>query len=210
MDGGKKLQKQLHFPTGIDHGKKTGVWAAIDALTTDESPILKVSFYPALLTHGKNSRHQLDNLLRAYRFFKECRNCMMHNGNLADPKAYDAYQDFAQIATKVDLELKEVPQHSPVLLGQPVKISLRGVVGLCDIIMRIVATLDAELARSKQAEREFLRRWSSRFGRRYSLKTADLNLRGRQIEQLVQKLGFPRPKETGELARFLIDNKLVG
>jgi hypothetical protein len=203
-------EKQLQMPTVVIQGKKTGAWAAVDTLTASESSMLKAIFYSSLLGHGKNSRQYLDNLLKVYRFFKECRNCMMHNGNLADQKAYDAYQGFAAVATKSALGLKEVPQHSALTLGQPVKIHLRGVVGFCDIVMRLVATLDAELARSKSAEREFQRRWATRYGRRYSLKTVDLGRRKKQIERLVTKLGFPRPAATENIAEFLRDSRLVG
>jgi len=205
------LEKHLQKPTRTEQGKREGVWYAVDVLTAEESSLLCRSFYPSLLMHGKNSRQHLDELLILYRFFKECRNCMMHNGKLADQKVCRAYDEFAAVATVEKLGLKEVPMHAEVSLGQPIKIFLRGVVGLCDVIMRIVATLDAEFARSEQAELELCHRWVAKYGgRRNTLKTNDLDRRRRQIERLVTKLGFPTPAEAEEIAGFLRTKQLIG
>jgi hypothetical protein len=51
--------------------------------------------------------------------------------------------------------LTELPQHTPPVLGQPQKLSLRGVIGFGGVF-HIVATVDAELSQTKAAEREFV------------------------------------------------------
>lgn len=206
-----QLEKHLQNPTRVKQGKREGVWHAVEVLTATESSLICRSFYPSLLTHGKNSRQHLDELLTLYRFFKECRNCLMHNGGLADQKACIAYNEFAAVATVGRLGLKEVPLHAQLSPGQSITIFLRGVVGLCDVIMRIVATLDAEFARSEQAELEIYRRWIAKYGgRKNTLKTTDLDRRKRQTEKLMTKLGFPAPKEAEEIAGFLRVKQLIG
>jgi hypothetical protein len=202
----KDIKANLQFPTS----ENEGVWNAIKDITTPESDLMKIGFYPILLKNKRNYKSNLDNLMICYRYFKECRNSFAHAGSIADDKVLDAYSNFNVIATKVNLGVSEVPEYFPVVAGQPVHISLRGVVGLCDIILKIIVTLDAEFSRSKYTEIVFKKYWNEINGRKYTLKTSDKNKRERQIEKLINKLGLPTPESIDGFEFFLRDNGMVG
>jgi hypothetical protein len=201
--------KDLQFPTQMHRGVPSGVQAAIDRLTNPESSVLRPAFYDALRSSPKNALSNLENLLRCYRFFKESRNCLAHNGSIASPKAVEAYDAFAAIATPASLGVAEVPIHHAAVLGQPILLNLRGVVGFSDIVLRLIVTLDAELSRSTRAERHLKDQWLRRNSRRYTLKSGNAQERVRQIQRLVGKLGLPRPKQTTALEAWLRAENLV-
>lgn len=201
--------KDLQFPTVASGSARRGVQAAIDRLTQPESSILRPVFYDLLRSSPKNAQPNLENLLRCYRYFKECRNCLAHNGGIATPKAVDAYVDFLAVATPASLGMTEVPIHHAAVLDQPVLLNLRGVVGFSDIVLRMIVTLDAELSRSWRAERHLKDQWLRRNGRRYTLKSTNAQDRARQIQRLVAKLRLPRPQQTAALENWLRAENLV-
>ena len=152
--------KRLQFPTRYDanNGAVDGINFGVQQIQANASAALRDAFYNRLITNRKYSLGQLDNLLKCYRFFKETRNCIAHNGGKADQKLINAYLAFHPVATVADLGLTEVPVHILPILGTPVRLSLRGIVGFSDIIIRIITTLDAELSFAINAESELVSR----------------------------------------------------
>ena len=164
------IEKKLHFPTSVKNGKKTGVWNAIEIITTPQSQLITNGFYLKLSENKKNRKSELDSLMKCYRYFKECRNSIIHKRSIVDQKTYDAYLEFDSIATKDKLGTLEVPDYPIIIKGDAVQVSLRGVVGLCDIILKIIITLDAELSRSKYAEIVFKKYWNEINGKKIYAK----------------------------------------
>lgn len=200
----------------IEEGKRTSLGKALQfsnarnallALTTDKSPMLINAFRPRLLQNPKYAEEKLENLIACYRYFKEIRNSLAHRGGIADKKAEDAYSEFASVASVSMLGVKEVPLHYPVVSGQKVKLNLRGVVGMADVIKRLITTIDIELCQAKKAEREFETRWKAING---SLPIyLPVKQREARLRQYVRKLGFPNPSATDEIEKFLKAKKLI-
>jgi hypothetical protein len=76
-------------------------------------------------------------MLKCYKYFKEIRNCQIHNGGVADKKVVDAFNDFLPVSSAASLKVKETMEFFPANLGDKTNISLRGVVGFCDIILSV-------------------------------------------------------------------------
>jgi hypothetical protein len=213
--GQASIEKAIQFPTTLQHGgSMNGLGNALAQISRRRSIMLKDAFYSELIRHPKNSLANLENLLVAYRCFKEYRNALMHNGGLADSKCVAGYQAFARLSS-ADLGVSEVPNVNQTTLGQPVILSLRGVVGFSDLILRLIATLDAELSCTQGAERELTEQWANHFaapGRtkksRYML-SVDADKRATQIRRLVGKLGLPKPIVTGALEAYLKGHRWV-
>ena len=210
----KKQIKQLQFPTGVDkNGNPFGVNVAITELTNNRSTLLENAFYATLRTHSKNSLSQLENLLICFRFFKECRNSVAHRGGIADNNSYESYVAIANLASLHTLNVDEVPEHFPIVVGKPVKLSLRGVVGLGDIIIKLVATLDAELSTCQKAENELIERfkqWSiSKSGKsKNSLKKDPIAING-QLLRILRALEFPEPIRNDEIEVLLLQEGIL-
>lgn len=154
--GRPDLAIRLQFPTNAS--KTKGVGSAIAEITVSESNALKDSIYAALINSKKYSFSTLDNLLKSFRYFKELRNSFMHRGRLCDGKLYGAQSDFLPVANAPLLGMDFVPEHSVFQIGDSIELSLHGVLGFTDVILRIVTTVDAELSRSVLAEPEIINR----------------------------------------------------
>lgn len=204
-----RLEKELQFPTHPGgSGAAKGAAPALAHIRANSSAMIQNAFYPILVQHPKNGIANLENLLIAYRCFKECRNALMHHGGDADARAVAAWQAYDSL-TAATLGVKELPACPAVVLGAPVSLSLRGVVGFTEIILRLIATYDAEFACSSNAEREFQTRWKQKFKSRPVLKTKDPAERERQVGRLVRKIGFPQPMAAQVVEQYLINNRLA-
>jgi hypothetical protein len=74
--------KPLQFPTHPGRGGvPEGAGPCIARIRAVPSVMIETAIYPKLVEHPKNGIANLENLLVAYRCFKECRNALMHNGN---------------------------------------------------------------------------------------------------------------------------------
>jgi hypothetical protein len=200
-----KTEKDLQSPSA---GNK-GINSALNHLRVPESTMLVNAFYPQLLRHRKNSLAYLEPLMMCYRFFKETRNAMIHGGGIANSRVVSAYQVFVGVATSGQLGVKEVPEHSPAVLGQPLRLSLRGVIGFSDIILKLIATVDAELSRAPTAERELAIHWKTKYGQGMMLRSNNPTHRSKKIKSLIAGIGLPQPVVTGELDTFLKAKGLI-
>jgi hypothetical protein len=207
----KENQKNLQFPTNVSHpnpNKHFGFLIGLNTLCSHESLMLKNAYYQPLQQHRKNSLQSIENLLKCYRYFKEIRNCLAHNGGKVDQKLIDAYNVFNQVATPANLGMYEVPIHHAFSLGEEVRLDMRGVVGFCEVVLRIIVTCDCELSRSQTAEVEYINLWRTFVERGRTLKQ-DVQSRVKQLERYSTKMRLPIPQQTNEIEAFALQNGLV-
>lgn len=168
------------------------------------------AFYDAYKSSNKryNSGH-LNNYYKAYRFFKECRNSIVHSGGIASTKLISAQTDY-QALSKADLDVKEIPEYHAAQHGKPISISLRGVVGFTQIILNIVSTLDIEFIKCKNADSYFINYLKSALGGGYPV-TASTNPKKLQkdIIHICGKASFKPPREFANLHSFLSSNRIM-
>lgn len=183
-------------------GKKGGEF------TTNHSVGLRGTFQAACRSKATYSKPSIESLLRCYRYFAEIRNCRLHNGNVCNKTAEEAYIAFSSVAFSLHLGLNEVPHHDPISSGAVCSLKLRGVIGLCDVILRLIATTDAELSECENAERPFIERakMNAQPGR---MLPADPDKRVARIKLLLDRCGFPKPIVTPDLISLLIDYRII-
>jgi hypothetical protein len=203
----KANEKGLQFPTAIP--PNLSILDVLANLTATESQVLKGAFYGPLTQQPKYGLRHLANLLRCYRYFKEIRNSLMHMGGAASQRTLDAYADYVAITNPADLGMSELSEHRPVVLGARPELSLRGVVGLSDVMLRILTTVDAELCRSQKSEAAFERKWKQKYPRRVQDLPSDVAKRGARIGKLTVLAGFPKPERPAKLADFLKTKNLA-
>jgi hypothetical protein len=101
----------------------------------------------------------LDDLPICYRFFKELRNAISHNSKRANDRTIASYQEFTGAINSGKIGGAPVPDHFPIMaVGEVIKLSYRGVVGFSDIILRLIASYDNELASFSIVEQELMMR----------------------------------------------------
>lgn len=200
----QQLHKQLQFPS--IHSRR-GILDAINTITTPESQMLKDAFYTTLKSNPKYSFNNINNLLICYRYFKELRNTIMHGGGIANQALEDASSLYDRLSA-TDLSAKEKPEYFSFQTGDKVQISIRGVVGFLDIIIKISVTLDAELSRSMYAENEVFSRWCTYVTGNQRLLKSRAG-RAEHLKKRFQQCNFPGPLVTSELEAWLSSKGLI-
>lgn len=199
--------ESMQFPKPRSKGN------AIDELTRltlTESSIIKDAFYVKYSSRKYRCLSQLNNLLICYRYFKQMRNCYMHNNMIADSALLNVYRNFANLLNPSDLNMTEIPKHFPPIANSQVHLSLRGVIGFFHVVLQILVTCDAELSRSVFSEKEMLDRLSK-------IITTPITINGskerafRQIDGIFKSAGFISPNHSSMnlLIPFLIDNRFI-
>jgi hypothetical protein len=150
---------KMQFPTNATG--TAGVRFAISELSNPPSAIMAQSIYVGLCTAKKYDLAHIDNLLKCFRYFKELRNTLMHRGRKCDGKLYGAQSELLPVATSAQLGMKFVPTHTPYQQGDPVSISMHGVLGFTDVILRMITTIDAELSKTQIGETHLVSRLKS-------------------------------------------------
>jgi len=196
--GRKKLATKLQNPTNPT--RSDGVGYVIDQITASQHSAITGSIYPTLIQSKKYSLPTLDSLLKCFRYFKELRNCYMHRGRKCDDRLFASQKQFKAVANKKALGMSFVPEYSIFKIGDPIDVSLHGVLGFTDVILRMVSTIDAELSRTIVAEKIIVARITS---------AAKLPIKGRSIPIMVSTFGMQGVILTPELMNVLKREKIV-
>jgi hypothetical protein len=143
--------------------------------------------------------------MRVYRVFKEARNSISHQGAMASGELCTAHSDYLGI-TSNDLGMRVVPTFTAPVLGTPVDLSWRGIIGLADMLRRVVVDVDHSLMDTKSAELDLAERlrsdrtapdrhhrWSKVSGGPWIVVRDQLETGQRQVFGVVKKLlNIPR------------------
>jgi hypothetical protein len=195
--------KQLQFD---DNPRKPGLPGTLQMLCAKESLTIKTAFYPIYAASPKYSLLLIKNLIACYRFFKELRNAQLHNGGVATKEAVAAYHTFAPVSGKAALGMRGILVHDPVVEGQAITLHLRGVVGFCDILFRMMVTVDAELSRCYHAE-DVLEAALKQVTRR----TLSSNPQRRHLQLLnhIRAARLPKPLDMEAVRQFMLSKRII-
>jgi hypothetical protein len=166
-----------------------GINWALNQLLTTKSPLTVKCVHPELCRGKYYGLSKIDALIKCYRFFKELRNCAMHRGGIAEQRMHDAFIGFSSVASVNDLGVNEVPKHVPVVIGDPVRLSLRGVVGFTHVVLKLMATIDAELSQAQITEAILLKRWHAAHDLRLTMP-GDAKRRRSRLRRMAQSAGL--------------------
>jgi len=197
------LAKSLQFPTVFANNTPSkGVGHALGIVNSNLSAAMSTGMYPVFCKNKKYSKPHLEQLLTCYRYFKELRNGLVHAGGTASPNFVNAQAAYATLtpATLGTTEIPVINAHAP---GDGVKVSLRGVVGFGEVVLRLICTLDAEFAQSDGAEKAFIARWKSKHGKGPVFLAHGAHAHKSRIKKLVRKLDFPTPIVTTQFEAWL-------
>jgi hypothetical protein len=192
------LARRVQWPSNGKYGNvRDGVSEAINqARSGGVSTEMMKAFYPVYSANRKYSLTHLDPLLALYRYHKEIRNSMMHRGGIADTVAESAWRQ-ASMLTRSDVGLESSPNLSPITVGQVVKMNIDQAIQLSDVLLRIVATIDAELCFTNYAEKTFVDGWKKNQRLRDIREVpGDPLKKERALASHSRKAGFVTPADT--------------
>lgn len=196
----KTFVKNLEFPGLLSK------FSTYYAVGNKKSIIMTNAYFYAYETSSKLDFNKLETYMLLYRFFKEARNCYMHGNFTASQAIIDAYAAYLPKATLGDLDTDEVPIIVPPILGQPVRLNIRGVIGFSQFVRRILIISDAYLIMTTAAEDEFiLKKPPTWFSQTLS---GDVARAKGQITRYSNKIGLLKPKWSVEYQNFLIRHRI--
>jgi hypothetical protein len=201
-DKGKLLQRDVGFKG------EPGLCETVQSLCKVESKVLKSAYYPFFSSAPKHSWKKIRNQIACYRYFKELRNSQIHNGGKASARAEAAYLLFAPVSKKDDLGMRGELAYDPVVQGQDFRLHLRGVVGFCDILLRMMTTVDAELCQTIAAE-PILESAFKSGARLISTFSTNPKRRHMQVLGCCKRAGLPPPSDARAIEGFLLERRLV-
>ena len=198
----RRLAEALQFPSSASNGGWTYAMTLVgsksqilDGAIKWDKPILR-RFVPG----------GIDDLLKCYRYFKEIRNAIAHNGGRANERTKTSYDSFKAAIKDGRIGGAPIPHHSIVsAIGDPVKITYRGVVGFSDIVLRIIATYEIDLCSFAIVEQEL----QSRIQPDNRFWPGDVRKKDRRLKKLLQTNDFPVVTITPKLRAFLQAKGLV-
>lgn len=176
------------------------------AAGSKKSAIMTNAYFDVYKAASQLDFGKLENYMLLYRYFKEARNCYMHHNFTATQSVVDRYSLYVPKATLTDLDTEEVPVTIPPILGKPIHLSLRGVIGFSQFIRRILVISDTFLIMTTAAEDEFL----SRRPHMWLVQTlsGDIARAKQQITKYSNKVGLQKPTWSIEYQNFLIHHKI--
>lgn len=193
----------------IGNSNTSGLSFFMTRVCTVPSSVMQKHFQPHFLSHKKVFRDKINEMLICYKYFKEIRNCQIHNGGVADQKAVDAYNAFVPICSPSSLRTKGVIEHYSVTLGDEIKLSLRGVVGFSDIVLRLMVTIDAQISGSESAERAILERIRVVMKRRVPTLNADKAKVRQLIRGICRNANLPIINDIDDFCNLLLRERIV-
>jgi hypothetical protein len=131
----------------------------------------------------------------------------MHGGGIATSVTVDAYTNFLPVSDRHSLGMRSNIEIFPVVEGQRVTLSLRGVVGFSDVLIRLMHSIDAELMRGESAEATLKRRLMNRSYPK--MLSSDLRRRHGQISLRCATSGLSRPSKSDELYKYMTAEGLI-
>jgi hypothetical protein len=206
----KNTSKHLQFPSSTDKSRHAkSIEKFFSQTENHQSPIFSNSIQSTLASNKKYSPNHIQELLACYRYFKELRNCLIHGSSGALDKLITQEQIYSKLSA-AELGLTQRPEYIALSSSTTPTLSLRGVVGFGEVVLRLVCTLDIHLAGTSYAESEFKSRWKVANGATaIPVSTPDANKRKIRIGVLTKKLGLPAPHITQDFADWLKAEKLI-
>lgn len=203
------LDKRLQFPTVFDKsgGVTGGAMYAVQKIQGAKSSFIQTCLIPSMTKGKKNGVSNLENLLVAYRAFKEARNDFTHHGGRASERTVEKCAAYSA-ETATSLGVKQKPEFPQVILGDQIELSLRGVVGFSDVVLRLIASFDLLLSDSVFAENVIKKRWKVKHGGLIMVKSPGKQ-RDDHLVKLIKQCGLPTPVNPAALYSQLHTWRLV-
>ena len=201
--GTARERKMLQFPSG---GSAGGAGAVVSRHQASPSAVVDRIYGATLRSGSRYLPGRREDLLLAYRCFKEARNSSAHAGRVANDIAERAYMNARDEVSGLGARGRQLSL--PRLIeSQEVVVTLQDVQALWAIMLSLVATLDADLAVTTAGEAALISRWKAVHP--FRMLSSDTTRRQRQIIRMNTVAGLPHPSDPEELFDFLRAERMV-
>lgn len=202
--GPKDRRQRLMFPSPGAPGASTGVPEFI--LSRGSSSRMKLAYGASLQTSKSCMPERLNDLLVTFRCFKEVRNVCAHSGRIASSLVVRNTAAAASVCHGFGQGPKPLKLPT-VTLDEPIGFGMLEAKAACALLLKLVTTLDYELAKTVDGERLLVAEWKRRIGRQQV--SANPSKRGARLRLLSKRAGLPEVADAQALYEILRDSYLV-
>ncbi len=200
-------RRRLQFPRSSTRVRTHSAECVIQRIQRASSPVME-DFRSVLQRDRYYSGTELNDLLIAYRLFKEVRNTFMHQGEMPISTLLSSYAALTSLPALPFGRSARGRSLPHVVSGDPVHITLDGAFSASTVVLKLVMTLDAEFALSAVGEREFLERWQRHFTT-LPWSRGTTQRQENRTRALVRLTGIPKPDSAELIQPFLVSKGLL-
>ncbi|WP_340481446.1 hypothetical protein [Vibrio anguillarum] len=196
--------KALQFPNSVtSNGQLRGNQITVNKINDSKSTFLKAQFFPSLKVSKVNKWSDINAYLQVYRYFKECRNGFIHSGGLVTTDIQAHYQSVMALQVTSSPFGRDYNLVPPVV-GQPIVLNLRDCIQFASLVRHLIATFDAALSVSLQAEDEVIKKIRNELKRspKWNLPK-DPAKRLNKVHRLLVAARVPEPMNINDVANWL-------
>ncbi|WP_295847841.1 hypothetical protein [uncultured Xanthomonas sp.] len=147
-----KHSKSIQFPINHNKSQPNGFKAVVAAANANQSVLIKGNIFPTVCAASSNCWGTANEHLTAYRYFKECRNAMIHSSGLVNNDVLSAHQQLQNLHGINPPPFRHgfaIPAPQP---GEPIPLDLRDATLFVTVVRRLIHTFDAALCVSTASE----------------------------------------------------------
>jgi len=153
----RDYQGSLQYPNHYGPKPKDGINSTVKKLASADGVSAAMTALMSSVLPSAVDEATFTPRMRIYRLFKEARNSISHRGSVVGNEVCDAYNDCAALSP-ADIGMRKAPEFPAPVLGEQVRLSWRGIIGLSDMLRRVVADVDHLLMCTKTAELDLIER----------------------------------------------------
>lgn len=208
----EKHAKNIQFPTGINtRGNLTGYRNAVNAANATTSTLMKTQFFPKLSTSKLNRWATIEDQLIAYRYFKECRNSIIHSDGLADQDLVDLHKDLLASQAKNPSPFRNTFMLPAPTIGVAIPLPIKDCVLFATVVRLLICTFDAALSISSSNEISLKNRLTAAQERSPALRNlpADPAKRTQRVKRILAAARVPEPVSIAAVEAWMVTNKII-
>ncbi len=204
--------KNLQFPTGTNKvGNPTGFSLAIGEANASTSPLMVVEFFPVLKASKLNRWSTIEEHLIAYRFFKECRNSIIHSDGVADQALVDARALLADAQEGPSQPFRHTFALPPLTIGLAIELNIKDCILFATVVRLLICTFDAALSVSRASEGVLEKRLRSIVAKNgiFANLPGDSVKREQRIRRLIAAARIPAPVNPANVTQWMTQKGIV-
>jgi hypothetical protein len=204
--------KNLQFPTGTNKkGRRTGFRLAIDAANVSQSALIRTEFFPKLSTSKLNRWTSIEDHLVAYRYFKECRNSIIHSDGIANQDLIDLHARLVACQANSPAPFRNTFALPAPILGAAIPLHLKDCVLFATVVRLLICTFDAALCVSSASESALERRLrAARSGSaKFTNFPGDPVKRTQRVKRLLATARVPLPQNVANVEAWMLARSII-
>lgn len=195
-DAAERHAKSLQFPTGTTRaGRPRGYRLAVNAANASVSQLILKEFFPKLIASKFNRWSTIEDHLLAFRYFKECRNSIIHSDGVVSQDLLDLRSELMSAQANTPAPFRHPFSLPSATLDAPIVLHLKDCILFSTIVRFLICTFDAALCVSVNSEALLIERVRSFKSKNSALKNFphDPAKRSQRFRRLLSAARIPEP-----------------